>query len=158
MDGGAWWTAVPGVAKSGTRLSTSLHSLLTLSLERGKASHSSPLAWRIPWAEEPARPRSMGLQGVGHNWSDYAAAAWSLSFRPFLIHQWAEGRKCWKNACTSRSEIKTTELVLQHLCCVDENKKACMCKLQNINYVILIILHTSEMLFLIFVLKTVIAQ
>ena len=31
------------------------------------APHSSTLAWKIPWAEEPGRLQSMGLLGVGHN-------------------------------------------------------------------------------------------
>ena len=34
------------------------------------ATHSSILAWRISWTEEPGRLQSMGLQRVGHNWSD----------------------------------------------------------------------------------------
>ena len=36
-------------------------------LEKEKATHSSILAWRIPWTEEPGRLQSMGLQRVGHN-------------------------------------------------------------------------------------------
>ena len=32
----------------------------------GKAIHSSILAWRIPWTEEPGRLQFMGLQRVGH--------------------------------------------------------------------------------------------
>ena len=36
-------------------------------LEEGLVSHSSFLAWRIPWAEEPAGLQSVGLQRVGHN-------------------------------------------------------------------------------------------
>ena len=32
------------------------------------ATHSSTLAWKIPWMEEPARPQSMGSLGVGHDW------------------------------------------------------------------------------------------
>ena len=36
-------------------------------LEKGMAAHSSILAWRIPWTEEPGRLQSMGLQRVGHN-------------------------------------------------------------------------------------------
>ena len=32
------------------------------------ATHSSILAWKIPWTEEPGRVQSMGLQRVGHNW------------------------------------------------------------------------------------------
>ena len=39
------------------------------------ATHSSTLAWKIPWAEEPGRLQSMGLHRVGHDWSDSAAAA-----------------------------------------------------------------------------------
>ena len=31
-------------------------------LEKGMATHSSILAWEIPWREEPGRPQSMGLQ------------------------------------------------------------------------------------------------
>ena len=36
-------------------------------LEKGLATHSSILAWRIPWTEEPGRLQSMGLQRVGHD-------------------------------------------------------------------------------------------
>ena len=36
-------------------------------LEEGMASHSSILAWRIPWTEDPGGPQSMGSQRVGHD-------------------------------------------------------------------------------------------
>ena len=36
-------------------------------LEEGMATHSSILAWRIPWTEEPGGLQSMGSQRVGHN-------------------------------------------------------------------------------------------
>ena len=36
-------------------------------LEKGKATHSSILAWRIPWTEEPGKLQSMGLQRVRHD-------------------------------------------------------------------------------------------
>ena len=36
-------------------------------LEKGMATHSSILAWRIPWTEEPGGLRSMGLQRVGQD-------------------------------------------------------------------------------------------
>ena len=42
------------------------------------ATHSSTLAWKIPWTEEPGRLQSMGFQRVGHNW------ATSLSFYSFF--------------------------------------------------------------------------
>ena len=37
-------------------------------LEKEMATHSSTLAWRLPWREEPGRLQSMGSQRVGHNW------------------------------------------------------------------------------------------
>ena len=36
-------------------------------LEKGMATHSSVLAWRTPWAEEPGGLQSMGLQRLGHD-------------------------------------------------------------------------------------------
>ena len=36
-------------------------------LEKEMAIHSSTLAWKIPWTEEPDRLQSMGSQRVGHN-------------------------------------------------------------------------------------------
>ena len=36
-------------------------------LEKEMATHSSTLAWKIPWTEEPSRLQSMGSQRVGHN-------------------------------------------------------------------------------------------
>ena len=39
-------------------------------LETGMAAHSSILAWRIPWTEEPGGLQSMGLQRVRHNWTN----------------------------------------------------------------------------------------
>ena len=54
-------------------------------LEKPMAPHSSPLAWKIPWAEEPGRLQSMGSLGVGHDW------ATSLSLFTFM--HW---RRKWK--------------------------------------------------------------
>ena len=36
-------------------------------LEKEMATHSSSLAWKIPWTEEPGRLQSMGSQRVGHD-------------------------------------------------------------------------------------------
>ena len=38
-------------------------------LEKGIAAHSTILAWRIPWTEEPGGLQSMGSQRVGHKWA-----------------------------------------------------------------------------------------
>ena len=48
------------------------------SLEKAMAPHSSTLAWKIPWTEEPGRLQSMGSLGVGHDW------ATSLSLFTFI--------------------------------------------------------------------------
>ena len=37
--------------------------------EKAMAPHSSTLAWKIPWMEEPGRLQSMGSLGVGHDWA-----------------------------------------------------------------------------------------
>ena len=47
-------------------------------LEKEMAIHSSTIAWKIPWTEEPGRLQSMGSQRVGHDW------ATSLSFYRLL--------------------------------------------------------------------------
>ena len=39
-------------------------------LEKEMATHSSILAWEIPWTEEPGGVQSMGMQRVRHDWSD----------------------------------------------------------------------------------------
>ena len=74
-DGGAWWAAVHGVAKSQTRLSDFTFTFHFHALEKEVATHSSVLAWRIPGTGEPGALPSMGSHRVGHDWSDLAAAA-----------------------------------------------------------------------------------
>ena len=74
-DGGAWWAAVYGVAKSWTWLSDFTFTFHFHALEKEMASHSSVLAWRIPGTGEPGGLLSMGSHRVRHDWSDAAAAA-----------------------------------------------------------------------------------
>ena len=75
MDGGAWWAAVQGVAKSGTRLSDFTFTFHFHALEEEMATHPSVLAWRIPGSGEPSGLPSVGSHRVGHDRSDLAAAA-----------------------------------------------------------------------------------
>ena len=75
MDGGAWWAAVHGVAKSQTRLSDFTFTFHFHALEKAMAPHSTVLAWRIPGTGKPGGLLSMGSHRVGHDWSDLAAAA-----------------------------------------------------------------------------------
>ena len=75
MDGGAWWAAVHGVARSRTQLSDFTFTFHFHALEKAMATHSSVLAWRIPGTEEPGGLPSLGLHRVRHDWSDLAAVA-----------------------------------------------------------------------------------
>ena len=72
MDGGAWWAAVHGVAKSQTRLSNVTFTFHFHALEKEMATHSSVLAWRIPGTGEPGGLLSMGSHRVGHDCNDLA--------------------------------------------------------------------------------------
>ena len=67
MDGGAWWAAVHGVAKSRTQLSDFTFTFHFHALEKEMATHSSVLAWRIPGTGEPGGLPSMGSHRVGHD-------------------------------------------------------------------------------------------
>ena len=60
MDGGAWWAAVHGVAKSRTQLSDFTFTFHFHALEKEMATHSSVFAWRIPGTGEPGGPRLWG--------------------------------------------------------------------------------------------------
>ena len=75
MDGGSWWAAVHGVAKSRTRLSDFTFTFHFHALEKEMATHSSVLAWRVPGTGDPGGLLSMGSHRVGHDWSDLVAAA-----------------------------------------------------------------------------------
>ena len=74
MDGGAWWAAAHGVAKTRTRLSNFTFTFHFHALEKEMATHSSVLAWRIPGTGEPGGLPSMRSHRVGHDWSDLAEA------------------------------------------------------------------------------------
>ena len=64
MDGGAWWAAVHGVAKSRTQLRNFIFTFHFHALEKEMATHSSVLAWRITGTD--GLP-SLGSQRVGHD-------------------------------------------------------------------------------------------
>ena len=56
-------------------------------LEKGMATHSSILAWRIPWTEEPGRLQSMGSQRIGHNWvTNTHSKSYLFLFTDFAKH------------------------------------------------------------------------
>ena len=68
----SWKVRASLVAQTVKRLSamqeTQVRSLVWEDpLEKELATHSSTLAWKIPWTEEPGRLKSMGLLGVRHD-------------------------------------------------------------------------------------------
>ena len=64
MDREAWRAAIHGVGKSPTRLSDFTFTFHFHALEKEIATHSSVLAWELPWTEEPDGLQSVVLQGV----------------------------------------------------------------------------------------------
>ena len=78
MDGGAWKAAVHEVAEGWTWLSDFTFTFHFHSLEKEMATHSSILAWRILWAEEPGGLQSTGSQRVGHDWATNTTATTTL--------------------------------------------------------------------------------
>ena len=92
-----WWTSlvVQTVKCLPTMWETRVPSLgWEDALEKEMATHSSTLAWKIPWMEEPGRLQSMGLQRVRHDW------ATSLTFI-----QW---RICCCCCCSSFAKLCLT--------------------------------------------------
>ena len=103
MDGGAWWAAVHGVAKSGAWLNHFPFTFHFHALEKEMATHSSVLAWRIPGTGEPGGLPSMGSHRVGHNWSDLAAAAAAAVCKSWLM----KGRKAY-GTCENPTPARTS--------------------------------------------------
>ena len=67
-------------------------------LEEGMATHSSILAWRIQWTEEPGRLQSIGSHRVGHNWSDLAC---SHAYSSYLVGvDLSHVVRPWNKPCT----------------------------------------------------------
>ena len=72
-------------------------------LEESMATHSSVLAWEMPWTEEPGKLPSIGLQRVGHDWSDLSCTHVMLLDREenVTVLWWCKttsvflGNSCW---------------------------------------------------------------
>ena len=123
MDGGAWWAAVHGVAKSWTQLSNFTFTFHFHALEKEMATHSNVLAWRIPGMGEPGGLPSMGLHRVRHNWSDLAAAA-AVGKKKF-IHS-TPSQTFVDQMISERTKAPVQEVVtyaLSGMCITKEHKK-----------------------------------
>ena len=69
--------------------------------EKAMASHSSTLAWKIPWTEEPGRLQSMGSLGVRHDWATSLSLCTFMHWRrrwqptPVFLPGESQGRGAW---------------------------------------------------------------
>ena len=100
--------------------SSVLFNSICLSLEprpeKAMAPHSSTLAWKIPWMEEPGRPHSMGSQRVRHDWATslslFTFMHWRRKWQPTPVFLPGESQG-WGSLVGSclwgRTELNTTE-------------------------------------------------
>ena len=83
-------------------------------LGKGIATHSSTLAWRIPWTEEPGGLQSMGSQRVGHDWKPSMQAKCTLTAEA-LLRWWAIG-SVWEGQQRSQQTQYLMELTFYNKC------------------------------------------
>ena len=87
-----------------------------LQILKAMAAHSSTLAWKIPWTEEPGRLQSMGSLRVGHNWATslslFTFMHWRRKWQPTLVFLPGESQG-WQSLVGFRlwghTESNTTE-------------------------------------------------
>ena len=90
--------------------------------EKAMATHSSTLAWRIPWAEEPGRLQSMRLLRVGHDWASslliFTFMHWRRKWQPTPVFLPGEsrGQGSLVGCCLwGHTESNTNEVSSMHL-------------------------------------------
>ena len=107
--------------------------------EKAMATHSSILAWKIPWMEEPGRLQSMGSRRVGHDWGTslllFTFMHWRRKWQPtpVLLPGKSHGRRSLVGCSPwGRKELDMTEWLHFHfsLSCIGEgdgNPFQCSC-------------------------------
>ena len=95
----------------------SFPNIYTFLTEKAMAPHSSTLAWRIPWMEEPGRLQSMGSLRVGHDLATSLSLFTFMHWRrkwqptPVLLTGESRGRGSLVGCCLwGRTELDTTEV------------------------------------------------
>ena len=85
--------------------------------EKAMAPHSSTLAWKIPWMEEPGRLQSMGSLRVGHNWATslslFTFTHWRRKWQstPVFLSGESQGRRSLVGCpLWGHTELDTTEV------------------------------------------------
>ena len=86
-------------------------------LEKAVATHSSTLAWKIPWTEEPGWLQSMGSRRVGHNWATslslFTLMHWRRKWQPtpvFLPGDSQEQRNLVSSRLWDRTKSDTSDV------------------------------------------------
>ena len=86
-------------------------------MEKAMAPHSSALAWRIPWTEEPGGQQSMGSRRVGHDWATSFSLSTFMHWRrkwqptPVLLSGESQGRGSLVGYCLwGCTELDMTEV------------------------------------------------
>ena len=99
------------------RLGCDLKKCCTWFVEKEMATHSSTLAWKTPWTEEPGRLQSMGSRRIGHNWetllSFFTLMPWRRKWQPtpvFLPGESQRQRSLVGFCLWSRTRSDTTEV------------------------------------------------
>ena len=99
------------------KVTSIIKKLVQVALEKATAPHSSTLAWKIPWTEEPGGLRSMGSLRVSHNWATslslFTFTHWKRKWQPTPVFLPGEsqgqgslvGCRLW-----GRTESDTTEV------------------------------------------------
>ena len=83
------------------------------------ATHTSTLAWKIPWVEEPGRLQSMGLLRVGH---DFTFTHWRRKWQPTPVFLPGESHAEEPGVTESQTRLNsTTPLCIHHT----ENRVSC---------------------------------
>ena len=129
VDRGAWRPIVHGVSQSWTRLKQPsrggfkfkfsgfrFHCFPYIVMEEAMAPHSSTLAWKIPWTEEPGGLQSMGSWRVRHDWATSLSLVtfmhWRRKWQPTPVFLPGESQG-WRSLVGCRlwghTELDTTE-------------------------------------------------
>ena len=81
-------------------------------LEKEMATHSSTLAWKIPWTEQPGGLQSMGSQRVGHNWATSLSKEFSVPILQFFsVFEIVSNEKILKTSTLGTHTKKCDSLV-----------------------------------------------
>ena len=124
-------------------------------VEKAMAPHSSTLAWKIPWMEEPGRLQSMGLLRVGHDWATslslFTLMHWRRRWQPTPVFLPGESQGCGSlvGCCLwGRTGLDMTEVTYQGVkSIISGTRLSCLLLLvtQNwISYMVLVELFSSK--------------